>query len=205
MELQTLLDKSISDLSVTNVDLERAIRPGGVLAVRTLYGTYVKGLILNGVLLASTIILYLFNPSIEYLIPMLLIGSAFAYLTIDTGIKLYQNPQPDLNQDIRTVLERSLEINKKILLNQCNHLSVLTTMSFVGGLFLGLANRGRTIDALLQKPIILLVLLILTIGFYFVTRTTSFKSLNKKINPQYYNSLSVIKEQLYMLTKEKGN
>jgi len=96
-----------------------------------------------------------------------------------------------------------LDYNKRVYKNQCRYQSLLVTASFVGGFFLGLAVQGWTIEKLEKHPIVLVVLLILATGFYFLSKTKSFKSLHRLLNPGYIKAKKQLEDQLRVLESQE--
>lgn len=204
MELINLLDQNEWDESesFSDKDIQNAMRQNVSDHIKKLYRTYYRGLLLNLAFLVLFLIIYLLNPTVEFLVPVILISSCFAFIVLNLSVKLINRESVDPTCSLKTVLLDSLEFNKKVYKTQCKYNSIILTVSFMGGFLLGLAFQGWTLEKYVDKPVIIPVFLILTIGFYFLTKTQSFKMLNRKLSPNYIRSRDYLEEQLELISRD---
>lgn len=206
MELINLLKKKNWDESAppfTDLEIQKAMRNKVRFNVELLYRSYFTGLGLNLLFILIFLVIYWLNPRIEFLIPLALIIGSFLFIAINLSVTLIQNEPIDTSNDLKTVLKEALSLNNKIYQNLCSHTTMIWTLSFFGGLFLGLAFQGWTIETFIEKPIIFPVLSALTIGFYLWVKSTSFKNLNKVLNPKYIEAKSYLEQQLEILSADE--
>lgn len=206
MELINLLNNENWEESVPVLqqeEISKMTRKKVLSNVKKLYRSYINGLVLNLVFASVFSMFYVFNQSIEFLIPVLLICSCFLFIVINLVTQLIRSGHIDNSGDLLTVLTKVLKRNKRIYRVQCNYNSVILSVSFVAGFMLGLAVQGWTFEKYLDKPVIFPILLVLLVIFRMLTKSKNFDKLNRILNPGYYKSKKYLENQLAVLTEEK--
>jgi len=201
MELSKLLRDQAweaSNLSYDSLTLEVMLQPKASKYIGRLFRFYRKSLAMNTLFLLATIALYWANPTEDMLLPLGLIGGCFLYLMATSWRMIREKDNLDLSGDLRSIVQRVLEFNQYQHRQMCRYHSVLFTICFAGGFILGMLLKGRQLAYFVEKPILFVILIILTTGFYFLTKTKSFRSLNRRLNPVYNRT----KKQLETILEE---
>ena len=204
MELKTLLENSgweKSEESFSPKMISRNTEKTISKNMRVLFVNNYKALALNVFFLSITLYVYLRNPTIDFLIPSILVASCFLFLTISVWGGIVRNSQIDRSQPIAIVLSEVLERNKMMYQQQCKYHSILITQSFLGGFFLGLAFQGWTLKEAAEKPVIFAIVVPLTVGCYYLTKTKSFQAFNRSLNPSYFRAKASLESQLAFLSE----
>lgn len=204
MELIGLLNQRNWDDSndFTELKIKQAMRSKTLMNIKKLYQTYYRGIALNLGFLSVFMLVYIFNPTIEFLIPTLMIISCFLIIVINLVFHLWKEEKVDLSGELKLIITEMLTFDRKVYSRQCKYNSLILMTSFIGGFLMGLAYQGWTISKFLEKPIIFLVLAVFAVGFHFLTKSDSFKNFNKMLNPSYYKTKSYLEHQLELITAD---
>lgn len=170
--------------------------------LRLLLKQYYRSIVLNVIFLTITLLLYFVKPVVDLLLPVSIIASCFIYILnhITTASKKI-NQTLDMSLDLKTTLTRTIDINNKINNWFCRINSWVLTTSFVGGFLLGLLMSDWTIAKMLDRPLIILILVVLATGFYFLTKTRYFSSMHHTLNPSYFKAKQQLEAQLRILNE----
>lgn len=202
MELQSLLHNSGWERSTLDYSLDRIeqnTRSEINRNIKKLISNHYKGLALNVAFLLITVLFYVLNPVVDYLVPVVLIGGCFLFITVSLVIGISGKEKIDYTQPMVAVLSNVLNYNNQVYSRHCNYYSALMTTSFVGGFLLGILVQGWTFKMMTEKPVIFVILGALSTGFYFLSKTTSFRKMNRIFNPDYFKSKKYLEEQLTLL------
>ncbi|MEM9324553.1 MAG: hypothetical protein AAGA85_02810 [Bacteroidota bacterium] len=205
MALIDLLNKQgweRSDLGYTSAELEKDLKPQVVSKVRILFRHYYLSLSLNGFFLLVTVGLYFLRPIPDMLLPVGIITSVFGFLIVSVVRQLVAQERIDTTQNVRQVIESSLAYNAQINANVCRYHSVISTLSAIGGYLLGLILQGWTLHKLLDKPIVLVVMLLVAFAGYYLTKSRGFRKYNRALNPHYFKAKKYLEEQLRVLDSQ---
>lgn len=201
MELKSLLDsqnwgQGTTDATVMSQAMKRKINMG----LKKLGTHYRRAILINVVFLAATLSIYAFLPVYDVLVPTGIVLGCSS-ITSYYAVWQYRNfHEIDKDQGLKLVLEKTLKsdiaINRKIQRIS----SVIFTCSFLGGFFLGAIVQGWRFENTLEKPHMPIIGSLLTIGFYFFTKTKSFRSFHRFLNPHYRRNRKFLEEQYFQLT-----
>jgi len=202
MELKNLLDKhnwSDSDLSYEADVIEQEMRQQVSAKIALLFTNYKRSIVLNLLFLLATIVLYVVYPSLDMLVPVGIIGSCFLFLIVTTLYQLWTDNKPDQSQDMKTVLEETLAYDKRMYNMQCRFFSWIFTASALGGMLLGMIVKGWTLQRIVHTTPVVLFIMAFTIGIYALSKSTSFRKFNRRLNPTYHHTKKFIQQQLHTL------
>ena len=202
MELKDLWNKQDwrqTDLAYDVDELNSEIQEDVQNHIKTLIRFYYRSLVLNILFLLLVFSIYLIIPKPDMLLPIAIIFSAFLFLIVKLARQLVKVKQPDANRPLKEVLVQTIDYDRELNKGMCQYNSILLTASFLGGLLLGFFIQGKTIQYLIDKPLVAAFLLMLTIGFYFLSKSKAFQSLNKLLAPKYFKTRKHLEEQLRQL------
>jgi|GEM_PF-4132358 len=202
MELSDLFknqDWTHSTQKMNEVEISKAMKSNVEMNVKTLFNTYYKSIFLNSFFLASVWLVYFYKPTLEVLFPVLLISACFAIIIINVAWQLINEKPIDTSKDLKTVLTKTLAFNTEIYKRQCRYNSFILTSSFLGGFLLGIVLQGWTFQKFIDKPIIIPIIVLLTLGFHFLAKTKLLKKVNSALNPKYHKAKAFLEEQLKYL------
>lgn len=202
MDLKTLLNNNNweqSDLSYANADLLKEIAQKTKKPIQKVLENSKKAIVLNSIILLCFLFFYLFFPNPITTLATLIIAAVYLFTIGSLVYGLSTLEKPNLNQNIKKALEDIIAYDKKMYAFQCNNVSLIITASFIGGFLLGLGFQGFTLEKILDKWEVLVILGLGTIGMYYWSKTKSFRAFNRSFNPTYFKSKSFIKEQLEIL------
>ena len=205
MKLKRLLDSQNWDdaeFDYKSANIESMIRSNVENHIRELFRHYYASIALNGFFLILTIITYFILPSWDILLPLFLIASPFLLMLTQIVSQLLHREKTDPTSNLKTLLEQTLSFNQKINRSIYDLSGMIFTSSFLGGFFLGLIVQGWTLQELIGKPLVLLIMLILAIGVYVMVRTKRFFVLAGQLNPGYQKTKKYLEEQLKELQGE---
>ena len=201
MELISLLNQRDwgNPEGISKMQIEEAMSLKVSSNIKRLYQSYYRGILLNSFFFLFFMTVYLFNQSLEFLIPVLMIISVFAFIIVNVAVNLLTGEKVDPSGDLKSVLVKMLALDKRIYSRQCRYNQLILMTSFVSGFLLGLAYQGWTLAKYYEKPAIFLILVILASGFYYLTKTQSFNKLNRFLNPTHHQAKSFLQQQLDLI------
>lgn len=208
MELKNLLDKqswSESEFDYSTEHINDLLRPRAESTIQKLFRYHKQYIILNSVLTLASMALFFVEPRAEMLIPLGLIGGTMVFIILSMVYQMSKIKKPDLDQDLRQVLKETVEYNKMIFKSQYDYFPILMTTSFAGGFFLSTILSGWDFERFANEPIRLIVFGILTVGFYFLSKTRRFRRFNRSMNPRYNKIKNALEEQLAYLESGSEN
>lgn len=172
----------------------------GRKSIAAMLRQYRRSMLLNAFFLLLTAGIYLYTPKPDLLLPIGLIVSCFIYLLVHVYRAARSTAkQADLGQDVKTAILETVAINRKLHAQMCGVNNWILTGSFASGFLLGMLMGDWTLSKFAEKPIAVVVWIILTIGFHFYTRTPSFQKFQRSLNPAYYRAKKHLEEQLAAL------
>lgn len=204
MELKKLLESqnwSDSSLSYEGAELSAAIREKTKAPVKRVLANGKRSLWLNGMFFLAFGLVYLLVPNELTLLACLLICGCYLFVFLSVLLALSSNPEPRLENNIKRVLEEALAFDEKVNRFQCQNFSIILSVAYLGGSFLGLGVQGWDFTKLLEKWPVLIIFGAGTIAIYFFSKTRLFAKTNRSFNPNYHNSKRFIKEQLAILNE----
>lgn len=175
-------------------------KPNEKPAIGLLLRQYYRSIALNITFLFLTLLLYLVKPIPDLLLPIGIISSCFIYILYHVLIATRNiNQTIDMSLDLKSTLKKTLEINQHIIDGFCRLNSWILTSSFIGGFLLGLLLSDWTLLKMIDKPIVIVIGAGLTTGFYFLTKSSGFASIQQSLNPSYHRAKNRLEEQLKAL------
>ncbi|SFR34790.1 hypothetical protein SAMN04490243_0887 [Robiginitalea myxolifaciens] len=202
MELKKLLESqnwSDSQLSYDDAELITAIREKTKAPVKRVLANGKRSLWLNGLFFLAFGLIYLLLPNELTLLACLLICGCYLFVFLSVLLALQANPEPRLENNIKQVLEETLAFDETVNRFQCRNFSVILTVAYLGGSFLGLGVQGWNFAKLIEKWPVLIIFGIGTVAVYLFSRTRLFTKANRYFTPHYHNSKKFVKEQLEIL------
>jgi len=144
---------------------------------------------------------YLISGQIELVLPLLLIVLSYAIIIRDITTYLSNRRMISPDQPLIYYLEKQLHLLLKIEESHKKRIPIIILLSFIGGFIGGLIYSGWTYQKMIDKPIILLILLILSGILYPLIQRSSYQGLNS-IFAKKYNSKKKRLQQLLGQLKE---
>jgi FtsH-binding integral membrane protein len=204
MELNKLFesfDKPEKNDQLSEREILQAMHKKVLNSHKVILNHHRKGLVLNLVFVLFFAMLYVLNPTVIFFVPLALIIPVFVILLVHVFGLLSKNKKIDFSRDIKTVLGQLIVQKRKMHQWQKRFTPIFFTICFIGGYLLGLAFRGYTIQKYQEKPIVLLVGLAMTVGFYFLARKQIFHGLEKILHPGWSKAQKTLEEQWRILTE----
>lgn len=96
--------------------------------------------------------LYIFQPTISFLLPLGIIATCFIILSVYLGYKLYYFRKPDMTENTAKAIQNSLEFVREINRTQKRLLVVLLPLSTIGGGIMGAMLMGDSLREILTDP-----------------------------------------------------
>ena len=211
MDLKTLLNDARwqhNNLSYETTTLEDEITRKTQKPIQRVLGNAKRGIRLNTIILVVFLGLYFIFPNPTSLLAILLITGCYLFILITLIYGLVTLKEPDLNQDITKALKAIIQYDDALYKYQCKYFSVTLTIAYMGGFLLGLGFQGYTPMLIIEKWPLLIILVAGAAGMYYYSKTKAFKSFNRSLNPNYFRSKNILKEQLEILNSinyEKEN
>ena len=204
MELINLLNASKwdEDAGFSTEEIQRAMRKKVSRQVGKLIRFYYRSVLLNLLFLLFFASVYFFNPTVEFLIPVVVIGVCFTVIVTNVLSQLFAQPKLTPTISLKEMIRQTLVMDRKIHRRQRRYTSLILLLCFVGGFLLGLAFQGWTIAKYLEKPLIFPVLAVLTTGFFFLTKSASFAKFSRLMNPGYHETKHYLEEQLKIMESD---
>ncbi len=205
MDLKTLLNEAhwdSSNLSYDNSTLKEDIKMKTKKPIRRVLDNAKRAIVLNSIFVIAFLAVYFIVPNQVTLIAVAIITGCYL-LTIGSMVYgLFTLKEPNLNQEIRPALEDILRYDEAINAFQCKYFSWIITGAYAGGFLLGIGIQGKSMSQLLDKWPLLIIWVAGAVGVYFYSKTKGFRSFNRSLNPNYFKSKNIIKEQLQLLNSE---
>ena len=196
MELKSLLDnQNWSEVKRPDLNLTSPARS----ELGRLKRHYIRSVLICSLLLIFSLGIYFTDPRIEMLIPAILITSSFIF-TVYQAVKQYTGYiHIDKDQELKVVINEVLKADREVNRSVRKAARIIYINSFIGGFLLGLFLSGWTFQTMLDKPLIFPVLIILTAGFYFFTKSKRFSQFYRIFNSGYGKTRKRLEEQLRLL------
>ena len=147
--------------------------------------------------------IYVWYPSKDIIVSLALICGCFIYISANLVYHLWNQAQIDVDLPLKKVLTKELSLLDALERRNKHFFSVIFATSFLGGFLLGLIARVWTIDQMITKPILILLILVLTGFAYWVSGKSSFRTLNSILSKNYRVRKMALKEQLSFLEEEE--
>ena len=206
MELKNLFDDQADQLSDLNYDyntVHKQISHKGSNELSYILWYYRTALGLNLMFLAIFFLVYLSSGKIELVLPLLLIALSYAIIIRDITTYLSERKMISPDQPLIYYIEKQLHLLLKAEESHKKRIPIIILLSFIGGFIGGLIYSGWTYQKMLDKPVVLLILLIFSGILYPLIQRSSYQGLNS-LFAKKYNSKKKRLQQLLSELKEDG-
>lgn len=207
MELKNLFNDHadrLSDLDYGHEVVHKQMTKRTSNDLSYIFWYYRVALGLNLTFLAVFFIAYLISAKIELVLPLLLIGISYALIIRDIIFYLFKRRIILPDQSLTPYLEQQLDLLSKVEQSHKKQVPLIILLGFIGGFIAGLIYSGWTYQKMLDKPIILLILLMLSGVLYPLLQRSSYQGLNSLFAKKYHSKKKSLQNLLSQL-KEEGN
>jgi amino acid permease len=204
MKLNNLLDEQISandaEFSFEKHEIEKAMREKALSGVKKFINYYYFIVTLNAAFLPAAVGVYFYKP--QLLIPVSLVGISSLAMIIKITLQYRFGTRIDLTADTKTMLKQALKFDADVLKFQSRYMLFLLPISFIGAyLFIFILDEG-SLQALIDQPIKLVIMLVGVAGMAWLGSNKKFKQELFHLDPVYCKRKEHLEQQLKQLEEE---
>ncbi|MEL6672071.1 MAG: hypothetical protein AAFR61_07755 [Bacteroidota bacterium] len=207
MELKDMLDKASQqqdDFSFSAADIRRNLKSRVGQDVAYIIRHKKLALLLNLFWMAVFVGLYFWFQIPELILPVLVISLAFLVIIFDV-VRFLRNSQAiDPQLPLQAFLKQQLALVQAQDHHNRESMPLIMCLSFVGGFWAGLIIEGWTFAKMWDTPLIFLIMAMLTLIFYLVSRRISFAGLQRRLAGKYLGKKARLESLLAQLSEDEA-
>ena len=204
MELKNILNEKsqeIDDYTFDSDAIIKSIRAKSLKELRYIVGFQKLSLLVNTIFIILFLSLYYIYQKQSLIFPLWLITFSFIIIIYDTIRYLKKSSKIDRNTSTNIYLQRQLNSIENLEKSCKNRLPIVSTMGFIGGFLSGLIINGWSYSKILEQPLVLVILVIISSILFIYVRKKSFSGLNKLVTKTYQEKKNQLKKNYNLLNE----